>query len=135
LARQLHACGFATAQQPYYQRPNKIAWRAEFNHFSEICTNKAAKIVKNFQFQAYRGTLPHHGGRTDIVRAEPNSYLASLCASEILRLLCPATLEFKIAERPPDINIIKTAIEVQQIKLGSVDVHKELSLNWQHYQA
>lgn len=135
LARQLHACGFATAQQPYYQRPNKIAWRAEFSHFSEICTNKAAKIVKNFQFQAYRGTLPHHGGRTDIFRAEPNSYLASLCASEILRLLCPATLEFKIAERPPDINIIKTAIEVQQIKLGSGDMHTELSLNWQHYQA
>ena len=79
--------------------------------------------------------MPYHGGRTDIVRAEPNSYLASLCASEILRLLCPATLEFKIAERPPDINIIKTAIEVQQIKLGSGDVHTELSLNWQHYQA
>jgi|GEM_PF-1667220 len=134
LARQLHACDFATTQQAYYQRPHKIAWRAEFNHFRELCTNPTAHLVKNIQFQVYRGTLPYHGGRTDIVRAAPNSYLASLCASEYLMLLCPASLEFKIAERPPDINIFKTGIEVRKAKLGGNNIHTELKLNWQHYQ-
>lgn len=133
LARYLRDCNFVQNHQDFYQRPHQIAWRDDFLRLKNFCTKQQNPVRKQFSLSAYRGSLPYHGGRGDIIRAEPGSFLDNFC--DVFTGICPASREFRGARPPPDRHILKTSFGVQKIQLRRANLATEMRLNWQHYQA
>lgn len=133
LASYLRDCRFVHTHQDYYQRPHQIAWRDKFLRLKNFCTEQQNPVRKQFSLSAYRGSLPYHGGRGDIIRAEPGSFVDNFC--DVFTGICPASREFRVSEAPPDRLILKTSFGVQKIQLRQANLTTEMRLNWQHYQA
>ena len=133
LARHLNNCSFAKTHQAYYQHPRKLAWRQDFIEFQQICGQRPAPPSYYFSVDSYRGHLPHHGGRTETVYAEPGSFVADFC--EVYAGICPASREFKFADQLPAKTIVKTRIAARHKLVRQAHFSTELSLEWQHYQA
>ncbi|MGC6474235.1 MAG: hypothetical protein ACON5P_06290 [Candidatus Puniceispirillaceae bacterium] len=133
LASYLRDCNFVQDHQANYQRPHQIAWRDDFLRLKNFCTQQQNPVRKQFSLNAYRGSLPYHGGRGDVIRAEPRSFVDNFC--DVFTGICPASREFSVSETPPDRHILKTSFGVHKIQLRRANLTKEMRLNWQHYQA